>query len=62
MKMIKKHTVLKKMSKQEESFVDASPEERVEFIWDLTAEIWSLKDRESVKRRLQRDITHFSRQ
>ncbi|MFC1478085.1 hypothetical protein ACFL57_01340 [Candidatus Margulisiibacteriota bacterium] len=59
MKLDKKHAILKKQSKKDDSFVDASPQERLGMIWDITAEIWSLKDSKSVKRRLQRNITNL---
>ena len=59
-KIKKTHTVLKKMRKDDDSgYMDASPQERVSFMWDLTAEIWSLKDNQSAKRRLQRNIANL---
>lgn len=57
MKVIRNHTTLKKMTKQDDCYVDASPRERVNFIWELTAELWSLKDKQHVKQRLQRNVT-----
>ncbi len=52
-------TTLKKMTKEEDHYVDASPGERVSFIWQLTAELWSLKDKKNVEQRLQRDVTNL---
>jgi len=47
------------MTKQDECYVDASPRERVSFIWQLTAELWSLKGSQYVERRLQRNVTNL---
>ncbi len=57
MRVNRKRTVLKKISKSDDSYVNASPQERISFMWELTAELWSLKGPEYVKRRLQRNIT-----
>jgi hypothetical protein len=62
MKVIRNHTTLKKMTKQDDCYVDASPRERVSFIWQLTAELWSLKDKQNVEQRLQRNVTNLIRQ
>ncbi|MCP4607615.1 MAG: hypothetical protein GY845_02715 [Planctomycetes bacterium] len=58
---MKNHATLKKMTKQDDCYVDASPRERVSFIWPLTAELWSLKDRQNVEQRLQRNLTKLIR-
>jgi len=47
------------MTKHDDCYVDASPQERISFIWQLTAELWSLKDKDSVERRLQRNVTNL---
>ena len=62
MKVIRNHTTLKKMTKEDDCYVDASPRERVGFIWQLTAELWSLKDKQYVEQRLQRNVTNLIRQ
>ena len=62
MKVMRNHATLKKMTKQDDCYVDASPRERVSFIWQLTAELWSLKDKQHVEQRLQRDVTNLIRQ
>lgn len=49
------------MTKQDDCYVDASPRERVSFIWQLTAELWSLKDKQNVEQRLQRNVTNLIR-
>ena len=59
MKVIRNHTTLKKMTKQDDCYVDASPRERVSFIWELTAELWSLKGPQYVEQRLQRNVTNL---
>ncbi|MBU2446925.1 MAG: hypothetical protein KJ666_15325 [Bacteroidetes bacterium] len=56
------HTVLKKMTKRDDCYVDASPQERIAVIWELTAELWSLKDKQHAERRLQRNVTNLIRQ
>jgi len=50
------------MSKEENCFVDASPQKLLSFMWKLTAELWSLQESENVKRRLQRNITNLIKQ
>lgn len=57
MKVLRNYTKLKKMSEDEDPYVDASPEERVSIIWEITSENWSLRDKQNVERRLQRNIT-----
>jgi len=61
MKVMRNHTKLKKMTKQDDCYVDASPRERVSFIWQLTAELWSLKNNQNVEQRLQRNVTNLIR-
>ena len=62
MKVIRAQATLKKVSKEDDSFVRASEAERVSFIWELTAELWSLKGAEYVERRLPRNVTILTRQ
>ena len=57
MKVIRNYTKLKKMTKQDDSYVNASPQERISVIWEITAELWSLKDRQFAEQRLQRNVT-----
>ena len=61
MKVIRTQATLKKVSKEDDSFVRASAAERVSFIWELTAELWSLKGAEYVERRLPRNVTTLTR-
>jgi len=55
-KVARNHAVLKKLEKQEDNYMKASFAQRVSFVWELTQEIWMLKDKKSVQRRLQRHI------
>jgi len=49
-------TRLKKLSDEDNNFVDASPAERLGMMWELTAEIWSLKGQDIAQQRLQRHV------
>ncbi len=62
MRLLRKKVALRKNSKKDDCFVKASPQERVSFMWELTAELWSLKGSEYVKRRLQRNVTNLIKQ
>ena len=62
MKLRKTITNLKKLAKRDDSFVNASPRELISFMWELTAEIWSLRGADYVKRRLQRNVTNLIKQ
>ena len=62
MKLRKTITKLKKLTKEEDSFVDSSPAELISFMWELTAEIWSLRGADYVEQRLQRDVTNLVKQ
>ena len=58
-KVLKNHTALKKMTRKDDSYVNASPQDRLALMWEITSEIWSLKNKNDVKRRLQRNITRL---
>jgi hypothetical protein len=62
MRVLRSHTQLKKMSKRDDSFVNASPKELIAFMWELTAELWSLRKAPYVERRLQRKVTNLIKQ
>ena len=51
-----------KISVNDEGFVEASPAHRISFMWELTAELYSLTKSPYVKRRLQRNITNLIKQ
>ena len=59
MKIVRSHTSLRKLPEHDDCYVDASPKERISFMWELTAELWSLKGIEYVERRLQRNVTNI---
>jgi hypothetical protein len=62
MKVIRTQAKLKKASKEDDSFVRASAAERISFMWELTAELWSLKGSDYVEQRLPRHVTRLIRQ
>lgn len=62
MKVNRNKTYLGKTSKNDEGFAEISPGERVSFMWELTAELWSLRKSPYVERRLQRNIAKLIKQ
>lgn len=62
MKVDRDKAALKKTNDADDGFMVATAAERVSFIWELTAELWSLKDKDCAERRLQRDVTNLIRQ
>jgi len=52
---------LRKLSDEDDDFVDASPAERLSMMWELTAEIWSLRGQDCAQRRLQRHVASLVR-
>ena len=61
MKVNRDIVTLKKLSDKDDGFVDASPQERISMVWELTKEAWYFKDRENVEQRLQRDVAKLIR-
>jgi len=59
MKVLRKHACLKKMTQDEDCFVDMPQSELVGFMWELTEELWSLKGKDNVERRLQRTVANL---
>jgi hypothetical protein len=45
---------LRKLTDEDDDFVDASLAERLGMMWELTAEVWSLRDPDCAQQRLQR--------
>jgi hypothetical protein len=43
-------------------YVDAPPAQRVEMVWQLTQELWSLGGRTDVQQRLQRNVATLKKQ
>ncbi len=62
MKLDKTKTLIKKQTKQDDCFVNASFQERLSFVWELTSELWHLKGDRNAERRLQRYVTKLVRQ
>jgi hypothetical protein len=62
MRVDRKQAKLCKMGIEDDNFVALPPEKLVDFVWELTCEIWSLRSGIDVKRRLQRHITNLLRQ
>jgi hypothetical protein len=52
---------IKKMGQDDDDdgYVDASIEECFGYVWELTLQIWSFKDKNHAERRLQRNITNL---
>ena len=61
MGMKRKVVKLIRTPRQEEPFVNASPSQRISYIWDLTAEVWGMNGSKDAERRLQRNITRLIR-
>ena len=61
MKLDRNCTKLKKMDREQDWYMDTTPAERVSFMWELTAELWSIKDKLYAQQRLQRDVTNLVR-
>jgi len=62
MKLLRDQAKLSKMTDADCGYVEASPAERVDFVWELTKELWSSRDRQSAERRLQRNVANLVRQ
>jgi hypothetical protein len=54
MKLQRNQVRLKRLTDEDDDYVDASPAERLSFTWELTAELWSIKEPGSPERRLQK--------
>ena len=59
MKLNRNKIYIGKVSKNDEGFAEISPAERISFMWELTAELWSLRKSPYVERRLQRNVTNL---
>ena len=61
MKIIKTRTVFKKMIKEDDSYANITPQERISSMWEIAAELWSLRkiNKKNVERRLQRHIANL---
>ena len=61
MKVKRNITLIKELHEHDDCYVDASPAERVAFVWELTAELWSLGNKYDAEQRLQRNVTNLIR-
>jgi hypothetical protein len=50
------------MADGDDAYVEGSPAERVGFVWEITKELWSLRNRQDAERRLQRNVATLIRQ
>jgi len=55
----KNRAKLRKLSDEDNDFVDASPAERLGMIWELTAQLWSLRGQDCAQQRLQRHVARL---
>ena len=62
MKLKRDYAKLSKMTDADDAYVDASPAERVGLVWEITRELWSLRNRQDAERRLQRNVATLVRQ
>jgi hypothetical protein len=46
---------------EEDDFVDASPEECLDFMWELTKEIWSLSGSKDAEKPMKKHIAMLSK-
>ncbi|HSG32060.1 MAG TPA: hypothetical protein VLB82_11015 [Thermodesulfobacteriota bacterium] len=61
MRLKKNIEAIKRLKDNDSGFVDASPQERISMVWELTREVWYFKDRKNVEQRLQRDVEKLIR-
>jgi len=59
MKLNRDIATLKKLKDKDNGYVDASPQERILMVWELTKEAWYFKERKHVEQRLQRDVVRL---
>ncbi len=57
----KKTRILRRADEQDAVWLDASPAERLQWVWPLTLEITSLFGEMDAERRLQRDVAVLKR-
>ena len=60
-KVDRTHFVVGDNCANDSEFVDASPAERFGFVWELTAEAYSLKGNFDAEQRLQRNVAKLIR-
>ena len=62
MKLMRDHAKLSKMTDADDAYVEGSPAERVGLVWEISKELWSLRNRRDAERRLQRNVATLVRQ
>ncbi len=58
MKLLRSHIKIKKLTDDEDNYVDLSVQERLSIIWEITSEIWTLRGVDA-ERRLQRNVANL---
>jgi len=61
MRVQKDRVRLKMLGDEDDDFVDASPAGRLGMMWELTAELWSLRGQDCAQQRLQRHAASLVR-
>lgn len=61
MRVQRDQACLKKLTDEDDDYVDASPAERLSFMWELTAEVWSMLGRDNAQQRLPRHVARLVR-
>ena len=61
MKLRRDQVRLRKLTDEDDDYMDASPAERLSFMWELTAELWSLQGQDRAQQRLQRHVARLIR-
>jgi hypothetical protein len=61
MKLKRSHAKLCKMTDADNGYVEASPAERVGLVWEITKELWSLRNRQDAEQILQRNVATLIR-
>lgn len=59
MRLDKSRTLMKRLKDSDTGYVNASPEARVSFVWEITREVWALKGDQGAERRLQRAVANL---
>lgn len=62
MRVQKDKARLKRLTDEDDDFVDVSPAERLSMMWELTAEVWSLRGQDGAQQRLQRHVAGLVKQ
>ena len=59
MRLDKSRAVIKSLKDRDSGYVNASPEDRVSFVWEITREVWALKGGHGAERGLQRTVANL---